>query len=75
MCSSVILGAVQNFSQALTDNFLHEDVFDYQVLYSISFKTSFAKNILQSCFSALEHIFSFGHILCFSRNLGPEQIF
>jgi hypothetical protein len=29
---SVILGAVQNFSQALTDNFLHEDAFDYQVI-------------------------------------------
>ncbi|XP_028418847.1 dedicator of cytokinesis protein 3-like [Dendronephthya gigantea] len=27
----VILGAVQNFSQALTDNFLLEDAFDYQL--------------------------------------------
>ena len=81
MCFSVILGAVQNFSQALTDNFLHEDVFDYQVPYLIFFKTGdcytrwLVKIFYKVVFLALEHIFSFGHILCFSRNLGPQQVF
>ncbi|CAB3995598.1 dedicator of cytokinesis 1-like, partial [Paramuricea clavata] len=37
----VILGAVQNFSQALTDNFLHEDAFDYQ-LWSTYFHLAIA---------------------------------
>ncbi len=35
MCFSVILGAVQNFSRALTDNFLHENAFDYQVIFNV----------------------------------------
>lgn len=61
MSFSVILGAVQNFSQALTDKFLHEDAFDYQVIHHLL-------HVDLSC-NGLNGIYLLASFLCWSTLL------